>query len=132
MKKTIRLLAAILLLTACTGNEKDYDATGTFEATETTVSAEETGPLLRFDVNEGDTLHQGTEVGLIDTTQLTLQLRQTGAARAVYAAQQPDMAAQLAATGEQLAKARRELQRYSELVADGRFRPRPPTTPAAR
>ena len=119
MKKTIRLLAAILLLTACTGNEKDYDATGTFEATETTVSAEETGPLLRFDVNEGDTLHQGTEVGLIDTTQLTLQLRQTGAARAVYAAQQPDMAAQLAATGEQLAKARRELQRYSELVADG-------------
>lgn len=119
MKKTIRLLAAILLLTACTGNEKDYDATGTFEATETTVSAEETGPLLRFDVNEGDTLHQGAEVGLIDTTQLTLQLRQTGAARAVYAAQQPDMAAQLAATGEQLAKARRELQRYSELVADG-------------
>ena len=83
MKKTIRLLAAILLLTACTGNEKDYDATGTFEATETTVSAEETGPLLRFGVNEGDTLHQGTEVGLIDTTQLTLQLRQTGAARAV-------------------------------------------------
>ena len=58
-------------------------------------------------------------MGLIDTTQLTLQLRQTGAARAVYAAQQPDMAAQLAATGEQLAKARRELQRYSELVADG-------------
>lgn len=41
MKKTIRLLAAILLLTACTGNEKDYDATGTFEATETTVSADD-------------------------------------------------------------------------------------------
>ena len=43
-----------LMLVACGKNEKEYDATGTFEATETTVFAEQSGTLLTFDVNEGD------------------------------------------------------------------------------
>ena len=40
------------MMTACGNNEKDYDATGTFEATETTVFAEQSGALLSFDVND--------------------------------------------------------------------------------
>ena len=42
------------MMTACGGSEKDYDATGTFEATETTVFAEQSGALLTFDVEEGN------------------------------------------------------------------------------
>ena len=38
--KRIFYLAGMVILTACGKNEKEYDATGTFEATETTVSAE--------------------------------------------------------------------------------------------
>ena len=34
------------MMAACGGSEKDYDATGTFEATETTVFAEQSGALL--------------------------------------------------------------------------------------
>ena len=108
-----------LMLNACGNKEKDFDATGVFEATETVVYAEQNGSLTTFDVDEGDRLEQGREVALIDTVQLWLKIVQTEASRKVYQSQKPDMKKQLAATREQLAKARQEQQRYRELVADG-------------
>ena len=108
-----------LMLNACGNKEKDFDATGVFEATETVVYAEQSGSLTTFDVDEGDRLEQGREVALIDTVQLWLKIAQTEASRKVYQSQKPDMEKQLAATREQLAKARQEQQRYRELVADG-------------
>lgn len=112
-------LAVMLALTACGNNEKEYDATGTFGATEVTVSAEQSGTLLRFDLEEGNNIDAGSEVGLTDTTQIWLKLQQAGATKAVYNSQKPDMEKQIAATRQQLAKARSEQQRYKELVADG-------------
>ena len=108
-----------LMLNACGNKEKDFDATGVFEATETVVYAEQNGCLTTFDVDEGDRLEQGREVALIDTVQLWLKIAQTEASRKVYQSQKPDIEKQLAATREQLAKARQEQQRYRELVADG-------------
>ena len=106
-------------MTACNSGDKEYDATGTFEATETTVAAEQAGTLLTFSLEEGDNIKAGTEVGLIDTTQLWLKISQTEASKAVYQSQKPDQEKQIAATRQQLAKARTEQQRYKELVADG-------------
>ena len=107
------------MMTACGNNEKEYDATGTFEATETTVFAEQSGALLTFSVNEGDNIEANKEVGLIDTTQVWLKIQQLGATKEVYQSQKPDMEAQIAATRQQLAKAQQEEQRFHELVADG-------------
>ena len=39
----ITLFTAAAIMTACSGKDNDFDATGTFEATEITVSALETG-----------------------------------------------------------------------------------------
>ena len=108
-----------LMLNACGNKEKDFDATGVFEATETVVYAEQSGSLTTFDVDEGDRLEQGREVALIDTVQLWLKMQQAEATKKVYRSQKPDMEKQLAAIREQLAKARQEQQRYRELVADG-------------
>ena len=119
MKKIMMIAGVVLMLAACGSKEKEYDATGTFEATETTVSAEQSGQLLRFAVNEGDTIEAGREVGLIDTTQIWLKIQQAGATKAIYQSQKPDIEAQIAATRQQLAKARQDQQRYKELVADG-------------
>ena len=119
MKKLITMASAALLLTACGNSEKEYDATGTFEATETTVSAEQNGTLLTFTINEGDEIEAGSEVGLIDTTQTWLKLQQARATQEVYQSQKPDMEKQTSATRQQLAKAQAEQQRYKELVADG-------------
>jgi len=117
--KNVILISTLLMLVACGANEKEYDATGTFEATETIVSAEQSGVLLHFDVEEGNVLKQGQEVGLVDTTQVWLKIQQTSAMKAVYRSQKPDMEAQIAAIRQQLTKAQQEQQRYQELVADG-------------
>ena len=81
--------------------------------------AEQSGTLLSFDIFEGDAIAQGQEVGLVDTTQLWLKIRQLAATRDVFQNQKPDVGKQIAATRQQLAKARTEQQRYQELVADG-------------
>ena len=119
MKKITILASVALMLAACGGNEKEYDATGTFEATETTVFAEQSGALLTFSINEGDNIEANKEVGLIDTPQVWLKIQQLGATKEVYQSQKPDMEAQIAATRQQLAKAQQEEQRFHELVADG-------------
>jgi HlyD family secretion protein len=119
MKKMIVLTGAAILLAACGNRGKEYDATGTFEATETTVYAEQNGALLAFDIREGDEVAAGAEVGLIDTTQAWLKMQQLIVTREVYQSQKPDLERQVAATRQQLAKAKQEQQRYKELVADG-------------
>lgn len=119
MKKMIVLAGAAILLTACGNRGKEYDATGTFEATETTVYAEQNGALLSFDIREGDDVAAGAEVGLIDTTQTWLKMQQLIVTREVFQSQKPDLERQVAATRQQVAKAKQEQQRYKELVADG-------------
>ena len=119
MKKIIAMAGVALLLNACGRKERQYDATGVFEATETTVYAEQTGALLTFNVEEGDTVGQNREVGLIDTTQLWLKMKQAEAMKSVYQSQKPEQEKQIAVTRQQLAKAKQDQQRYKELVADG-------------
>ena len=119
MKKLIIMAAGLAVLASCGSNEKEYDATGTFEATEVTVAAEQSGALMKFDVNEGDEIALGKEVGLVDTTQIWLKIQQAGATKEVYQSQKPDIEAQIATSRQQLAKARQDQQRYKELVADG-------------
>jgi len=119
MRKIYVLAGMALMMTACGESEKDYDATGTFEATEITVFAEQSGALLSFEVNEGDKFEAARQVGLIDTTQTWLKIQQMDATKTVYQSQKPDMERQIAATRQLLAKAQQDEQRYRELVADG-------------
>ena len=119
MKNILAIVSVAMTLAACGTSEKEYDATGTFEATETTVSAEQGGRLLTFDVKEGDPVETGREVGLIDTTDTWLKILQLQATKAVYQSQKPDIKKQIAALRQQLAKAQAEQRRYQELVSDG-------------
>ncbi|MDY3355004.1 MAG: HlyD family efflux transporter periplasmic adaptor subunit [Prevotella sp.] len=119
MKKIRAMAGVALVLNACGRKERQYDATGVFEATETTVYAEQTGALLTFNVEEGDTVGRNREVGLIDTTQLWLKMKQAEAMKSVYQSQKPEQEKQIAVTRQQLAKAKQDQQRYKELVADG-------------
>lgn len=112
------LILAVAIMTACSGSNNEFDATGTFEATEITVSAEQNGRLLRFDVTEGMQLKALQQVGLIDTVQLALQARALGATKESIANQRPDLTKQIAATRQQLMKAEMEQQRFENLVKD--------------
>lgn len=83
--KKIMILMTAAMLAGCSSRNTDFDATGTFEATEVTVSAEQNGRLLSFALNEGEEVSAGTALGLIDTVALSLQLEQARATRQVYA-----------------------------------------------
>lgn len=115
----LAIFFSTIVAASCSSSSTDYDATGTFETTEVTVSAEQNGRLLQFSLTEGDSIKAGQQVALIDTVQLYLKARQIGATRLVYANQRPDIQKQIAATRQQLAKAEQELQRYTALAADG-------------
>ena len=116
--KRMYLCAAMLLAAAC-DRSGDYDAAGTFEATEITVSAEAAGRILSFDVQEGDLLEAGRPVGVIDTVQLRLQKLCLERQRASVRSGRPDISKQVAALREQIAKQRTERRRAENLLRDG-------------
>ena len=117
--KRIFIIVTAFALTACGNSKNDFDASGTFEATEVTVSSEQNGKILCLNINEGDRVDEGQEVGLTDTVQLYLNARQIGATKLVYATQRPDTEKQVAAIRQQLAKAEQEYQRFNGLWQDG-------------
>lgn len=113
------LTLPLVTLFSCATEKADYDATGTFEAIEITVSAEQIGRLMEFTAEEGNRVEAGVQVALIDTVQLALRARQIGATKLIYASQRPDSEAQVAALRRQLQKAREDYARFSELAKSG-------------
>lgn len=89
-------LTLSILFSACNNHKNDFDASGTFEATETIVSAEGNGVVKAFTINEGQTLDSGMQVGYIDTTQLHLKKKQLEAQVKAMGYKLPDIAAQTA------------------------------------
>lgn len=119
--KHIHIPASIALaaaLTAC-NSAPDYDATGIFEATTVTVSAETSGKILWFDVNEGDSIVKGQQVAAIDTAVLELQQKQILSQQQSTQSSSPDIAAQVASLRSQIAHQQHEVERLQRLLNDG-------------
>lgn len=129
MKKYL-VICALAAVFSCKDNSADYDASGTFEADETMVVAEATGKILELNLQEGQTLKTGQQVGLIDGKATELQKEQVIASinaieqrtnsaapqvqvlQSQYAAQQ----ANISVLQEQLQNAVRERNRTANLV----------------
>lgn len=118
MKRILFYSATLLTMVAC-GRGNDFDATGTFEATEVVVSAEAAGRILSFDAEEGDAVQAGRQIGAIDTVQLYLQKLQLERQRASVVSNRPDIRKQAAALREQIAKQEIERSRVVNLLKDG-------------
>lgn len=114
MKKTI--IIAAIFFGSCTSNKNPYDASGTFEAVETIVSAEATGVIREFKIEEGQDLDANTIVGYIDSTQLYLKKKQLQAQISAVLSKRPNVSAQIASYQEQLRQAEREQQRITNLL----------------
>ncbi|MBR6605189.1 MAG: HlyD family efflux transporter periplasmic adaptor subunit [Prevotella sp.] len=110
---------AIAMLTVSCGSDKEFDAQGTFEATEVIVSSESAGRILDFSIDEGATIEAGTELAVIDSLQLHLQRKQLLAQQTALLSSCPDVGKQVASLREQIAKQKRELQRVDNMLADG-------------
>lgn len=111
-------IALAALLTAC-NSAPDYDATGIFEATTVTVSAETSGKILWFDINEGDSIVKGQQVAAIDTAVLVLQQKQILSQQQSAQSSSPDIAAQVASLRSQISHQQHEVERLQRLLDDG-------------
>lgn len=116
------VLSTAVLWSGCGGDAPD--AYGNFEATEITVSAEVSGRLMEFAPDEGTSLTAGRVVGVVDTTNRSLQRRELQARRQTARDRVHEAARQIDVTAVQLETAREELERDRRLLADSAATPR--------
>jgi len=119
MKKLSYILLSAIVLTGCS-EEKQFDATGTFEsANEIIVSGETNGKIMELHLQEGDKVNAGQILGYIDTTQLHLTKLQLQKNSTSLQINKPDIEKQIAALQEQIKKQEFEQQRLLNLKKDG-------------
>ncbi len=106
----------ILLNTSCRRNANEYDASGTFEATEVIVSSEANGKITQFNVEEGSTVKAGQVLGCIDTTQLYLKKLQLLQSIKAANSRKTDVDKQIAALQQQITTAKQEKTRIENLL----------------
>lgn len=138
--KSLLTVMVVIVMAGCKGDKKDYDATGTFEVTEVTVSAEASGELKSLGITEGQQVSAGVTLGEIDAKQLVLKRdelgtnqsqlnatnsqleankRQLEATRSATVSKQLDLKKQVASIHQQISNLFREKQRFTELLRDG-------------
>ncbi|MDX1913344.1 MAG: HlyD family secretion protein, partial [Saprospiraceae bacterium] len=111
------LFFLLLALNACQPSAPKADAYGNFEANELIVSAEASGKILQFTIEEGQSLQSGQIVGAIDSLQIALRREQLQAGIKAVAAKSPAIGAQLAVYEKQMAGVR---QQFSTLEREKR------------
>lgn len=145
MKKILLIMSIAAMATACS-NDNEWDATGTFEATEVVVSAKGTGQIMSLNIEEGQEVEAGVQLGYLDMTQLKLQKAQFDAnsdnltatksqldaskdqmstgKQQLDASQQAtsshilDLEKQLAGTKQQIANLKKEKARFTAMLHD--------------
>ncbi|NOX86212.1 MAG: HlyD family efflux transporter periplasmic adaptor subunit [Chlorobi bacterium] len=99
----ISLSLLTFILTACSKNDDLSDGYGNFDAhAEVIVSAQATGEILSFDINEGDHLNRGKILGQIDTIDLHLKKIVLVRQKESIASQLKDIRATIAVQQQQL------------------------------
>lgn len=112
----LSIIASILL--SCGNNNGKADGYGNFEATEITISAENNGKLMQFDVNEGDILKKEAFLGYIDTIPLALKKEQLEVSKAVIGSKSKGVLSQINVLSAQLKTAKTNKNRIENLIKD--------------
>ncbi len=112
MQKIVQLTAAatFVFLMACNTKNNAYDASGTFEADEVIVSAENSGKIISFTIEEGQQLLKDSTVGLIDATNISLQKEQVEASIQALGEKTADVNPQVKLLQDQLAVQQSQLK----------------------
>ena len=115
IKNIIILFAVSLLTFTSCKEERQFDASGSFEAEEFIISSEGMGTIEQFNIEEGQLLKAGEVVGYIDTTQLFLKKKLMEAQIGALLSRKPDINVQIAAIEEQIETVLKEKQRFTIL-----------------
>ncbi|WDF66517.1 HlyD family secretion protein [Flavobacterium sp. KACC 22763] len=121
MKKITLLyfLIPAIFMFSCNNKENDFDASGSFEAVETILSAEANGQILQLNVEEGQQLEAGQKVGFIDSTQLAINKMQLRQSEKAILSGRPQIQIQTESLKRQLDNAILDRNRTEKLVKGG-------------
>lgn len=119
MKTYYKILGLVVIISSVTscgnGNEK-ADGYGNFEATEITISAENNGKLMQFDVEEGDVLKKEQFIGYIDTIPLALKREQLEVSKSVISSKSKGVLSQINVLNAKLKTANTNKTRTENLI----------------
>lgn len=108
-----------LAIISCNGKKDASDAFGNFEADDQIVSAEIPGRLLTANFEEGTTLKKGTEIAVIDTVPLMLQVAQLESQMATIKARRQSVQTQIAVIEQQRKNLEKDKNRIGNMFKDG-------------
>ncbi len=111
------LAIGLMLMVSCKNDQDTFDASGSFEAIETIISAEANGRIKEFNLEEGDELKVGQQIGFIDTVQTYLKKKQLEAQVGAGLSRKPNITIQLSALKEQIRHLEQEKVRTQNLIA---------------
>lgn len=117
-KLTISLLILGNLLASCKNSNGKADAYGNFEATEITVSAENSGKLMELTIDEGQNLKINEIVGYIDSLPLMYKKEQLLANKTAISSKLLSVASQINVLKTQLKTASINQKRIENLVKE--------------
>lgn len=115
----LAVATATFFLSACHNQKSEVIGSGSFEATEVLVSSEVNGRVLEWNIEEGSTIQQGEQVGLVDTTQLFLQREALLRSGKGIRANQPNIATQTKALEVKLEELQSNRDRTARLLKAG-------------
>ncbi len=118
MKKISFILIAAMGIITCNKTTERADGYGNFEATEVTVSSESNGKIEFLQLEEGDLLEAGSQVGLIDTLQLYLSKQQLNASKNTVSSRSANVLSQKSVLVAQLKSAKIEKSRIGSMYAE--------------
>jgi HlyD family secretion protein len=113
----IIILGIISNFIACNNNKK-ADGYGNFEAVEITVSAENNGKIITFNLEEGTTLAKNELIGVIDTVPLHLQKAQLLVSKSIITSKSSSVLSQINVLKAELNTAKITQQRAVNLVKE--------------
>jgi len=113
---SISIVATTLF--SCGNDNGKADGYGNFEATEITISAENFGKLIQFDLNEGNVLQKDQFIGYIDTIQLALKRDQLEVSKAVVSSRSRGVLSQINVLNAKLKTANTNKNRAENLIKD--------------
>jgi len=105
-------------LFSCGDSKEKADGYGNFEATEITISAENNGKLMQFDIQEGDKLQKDKFMGYVDTIPLALKREQLEISKSVVSSKSKGVLSQIAVLNAQLKMANINKKRIQNLIKD--------------
>lgn len=122
MKTHIQIITVLSIISttllSCGNSSDKADGYGNFEATEIMVSAENSGKLEAFHIEEGQVLEKGVFVGYIDTIPLSLKREQLEVSKTTTISKSKGVLSQISVLKAQLETAKKNRKRIENLLKD--------------